>query len=194
MLFSPFTWTQFFVAVITLTSLYYLYVLLWLYRAALISLFKRIARPAIPLASAHPGSAPDDPMGKVSSVSQFSLSDPSTIDFADDGVERSTGFDNKAGNEQTSRSDKQVCPAASIGEIADFTEELKIVFQALGESGGDENLFNMLFSSLVDRYPGTKTSASRKALDVTILRMSAGVPALNLSQNKLNELWDKNPA
>lgn len=188
MLFSPFTWMQFFVSVITLTSLYYCCVLLLLYRAALAGFLRRIFNPAIPVLSAQAKDSPDEPMGEVTSESEFSLSDPSDMDFSDEGAERSTD-DNQAASKRSTQPEKHLCPAAGFGEIADFTQELKILFQALKESGGDENLFNMLFSSLLDRYPGIKTSTSKKALDASILQMSTEIPALRLNKEKLDQLW-----
>jgi hypothetical protein len=193
MLFSPFTWTQFFVTVITLTSLYYCCVLLLLYRAALAGFLKRIFRAAIPVLSASAKSSLDDPMGEVTSESEFSLSDPSTMDFSDEGQERSID-DNQASTTPSLEAEKHDCPAGGFAEIADFTEELKILFHALKESGGNENLFNMLFSSLLERYPGIKTSTSRKALDASILQMSTEIPTLKLSKEKLDQLWGKYPA
>jgi hypothetical protein len=51
-------------------------------------------------------------------------------------------------------------------------------------------MFNLLFSSLVSRYPRLKSSTGRKALDAMILQMSAEIPVLKLSENKLKQLWD----
>jgi hypothetical protein len=90
MLFSSFSWTQFFIAVMTLTSLYYLCVLLSLYREEFIRFSKRLFRPAILKVNPKSGISPNDPMGKISSASEFSLSDSSTIDFADEDIQLST--------------------------------------------------------------------------------------------------------
>jgi hypothetical protein len=194
MLFSSFTWTQFFVTVITLTSLYYLCVVSLFYRAEVVNFFTQIFRPAIPQVIPGPGHSPEEPIGKVTSSGEFSLMDPSAMDFADEAQDTSTDADYYQGNQLTTGPKKQVCPAASLVEVAEFTEELKILFQAISESGGDEVLFSMLFSSLLDRYPAVKTSSSRKALDASILQMSTEIPALKLSRQKLNQLWDKHPA
>jgi hypothetical protein len=194
MLFSSFSWTQFFVTVITLTSLYYLCIVSLLYRVEVVSFLKRILRPAIPQVIPGQGSPADETMGKVSSASEFSLSDPSAMDFADQEQDTSLDPDDQQKSELSPALEKQVCPATSLAEVAEFTGELKILFQAIRESGGDETLFNILFSSLVDRYPAIKTSVSRKALDTSILQMGTEVPSLKLSGQKLNQLWDKHPA
>jgi hypothetical protein len=194
MLFSSFSWTQFFVAVITLTSLYYLCTVCLLYRAKLLGFVKRVLRPAIPQVVPGPPALAEEPMGKVSSDSEFNLLDPSAMDFTDEEQDTSLEFENQVESAPTPLLEKQDCPVSSLDEVADFTQELKIVFQAMSESGGDETLFNVLFSSLLDRHPGTKTSSSRKDLDAAILQMSSEIPTLKLSRQKLTQLWDKHPA
>lgn len=173
---SSFTWTQYLVFIASLTALYYVWVFMRYYYHDLESqLMSRLPLKNRTKTDSSPGQIPNV-LGKINTPEELSLSDGADLEFAD--------ADDKGPKSQSG------CPASYLlGTVPDFLKEMKILFQALRESQGDQAMFVLLFKALKTKYPEVAASNQRSIIDVQILEMAAAVSGLELTQSKLDELW-----
>jgi len=176
MVFKSFTWQQFLVAALILSSIWYLGVLPLLYRKQLKAWLEKGRKNIEPLRhewdeeleeEALPGSEEDALIGKSKMPEGMSRLDMNMFGFAPD-VE-----------EEDSRELQQ-------GLVPDVIEELKSIFHVLEKEQGNKEDFISLFGLVKAKYAGIRDTPSQRALNEYI-RENALFP---ISDEELANLWN----
>jgi hypothetical protein len=177
MVFKLFTWQQFLVAALILSSIWYLVVLPLLYRRPLKDWLERQGeKPVVePLRREwdeeledDPADAKDELIGKPKLPEGVSRLTMDMFGFAPDVSEE----------EDDSRAVQQ-------GLVPDVIEELKSIFHVLEKEQGNKDDFISLFSLVKAKYAGIAGTPSQRALN-DYIRENALFP---ISDEELNHLW-----
>ena len=177
MVFKFFSWQQFLVAALILSSIWYLLVLPLLYRRQLKDwLERKDGKPVVaPLRREweeeqenDPANEEDELIGKPKLPEGVSRLNMDMFGFAPDVSE----------DEDDSRAVQQ-------GLVPDVIEELKSIFHVLEKEQGNKADFISLFSLIKAKYAGIAGTPSQRALN-DYIRENALFP---ISDEELNHLW-----
>lgn len=168
---EQFTWQQFMICITGTSVIYYAALSLLYYREELDALFRRRRSVSV---SVYQDGIEDDLLGRPADEEGFTSSPMEDLRFPSDEVIR----DNQE---------------VLLGQIPDLLEEFKTLISITAETGESKEEFLSLFRFIIAKYPATKRSNCREAVNMYVLENSEGKLSFSLTEEDLIQCWNQTP-